>query len=124
MLRRTEAARLKALVETGAEVMERLHAADFELVNPYVEVYSRAEYLSQIMSGQLNYTVWEPGEMSVRAYPSAAVIRYEDKEFEAEFDGKVASRGRLYHADLYEKREGQWQIVWSHASGGKLRPGQ
>lgn len=118
-LRNIETERLQALVDVNAEVVQRIHAADFELINPYGERYGRADYLSQILSGQLDYTVWDPGEMAVRAYADVAVIRYEDEAFEARFDGEVVSEGRLYHTNVYEKRGGQWKIVWSHASGGR-----
>ena len=119
LLRNLEATRLEALVAADTEVLERLHAADFQLINPYGEPSSRSEYLSQVESGQLDYTVWQPGEMAIRLYDGAAVIRYEDRAFQAQFDGQVVSRGRLYHTNLYENHDGNWQIVWSHASGGQ-----
>ena len=47
----------------------------------------------------------------VRVHGDSAVIRYES---DLEIHG---SRGHYWHTDLYEKRDGQWQIVWSQATG-------
>jgi len=51
-------------------------------------------------------------------YDNVAVLRYSDKDFQVYIDGELAKSGILKHTNLYEKRNGQWQIVWSHASGG------
>jgi len=32
------------------------------------------------------------------------------------FDGTRSRSGRYWHTDLYERRDGQWQVVWSHAT--------
>jgi hypothetical protein len=34
-------------------------------------------------------------------------------------DVKLAKSRILKHTNPYEKRNGQWQMVWSHASGAK-----
>jgi hypothetical protein len=117
-LREVERSRLEALVRADGARLDALHASDFELINPYGARYGKREYLRQVGTGQLDYTMWEAGEIAVRVYGSAAVLRYDDEAFEVRFDGEVVSEGRLSHTNLYEKRDGSWQIVWSHASGG------
>jgi Domain of unknown function (DUF4440) len=47
----------------------------------------------------------------VRVHGDSAVIRYES---EIELHG---TRGRYWHTDLYEKHNGQWQIVWPQTTG-------
>ena len=64
----------------------------------------------------LDYLFWEPGKMEVGVYGDAAVIRYQ-----AEIKIKVkwtpdAPEGKFWHNDLYEKRDGQWKVVWSQAT--------
>ena len=98
--------------------MESLHADDFELINPDGETYPRERYLGEIGSGVLDYTAWVPGDMTVRMYTDVAVVRYQDERFEVRYDGTVVRTGGLRHTNVYEKRNGRWQIVWSHASGG------
>jgi len=31
-------------------------------------------------------------------------------------DGSTTPRRSLWHTDLYERRGGRWQVVWSHAT--------
>ena len=121
-IRQTERQRLRALVDAVMEVARQLHADDFELITPDGSEFTKQIYLGQIETGQLDYRIWEPGEIKVQLYGDAAVIRYRDTRFEVFFNGKLARRGRLRHIDLYEKRNGQWQVIWSQASGGQASP--
>lgn len=97
------------------EVARRLHADDFQLINPFGGVFSREQYLGGIESGEIFYLVWEPEAIEVRLYSTAAVIRYRS-ELEIVVRGQRISRRPYWHTDLYEKRDGKWQVVWSHAT--------
>jgi hypothetical protein len=115
-LRALERERLRALVDADMEVAGRLHADDFQLINPLGGSLSKAEYLGAIASGDIDYLVWEPETIAVKVYADAAVIRYR-----ATLQIKVkalpdAPSGRFWHTDLYEKRNGAWQVVWSQAT--------
>ncbi len=44
------------------------------------------------------------------------MIRYDDARYEVAFDGQVVRTGLARHINLYEKRDGRWQVVWSQAS--------
>lgn len=115
-LRAVEQERLRALVEADVEAASRLHAADFQLINPLGGSLSKDEYLGAIGAGEIDYLVWEPGVIEVKLYGDAAVIRYQ-----AELRIKVnalpdAPSGRFWHTDLYERRNGVWQVVWSQAT--------
>ena len=114
-LRATERERLRSLVEADVERARRLHADDFQLVNPAGVVLSKEQYLSQIASGELDYLLWEPDAIEVRRYGDAAVIRYR-AQAQATFAGRKTPRGRFWHTDVYEKRDGRWQVVWSQAT--------
>jgi len=118
-IRQIEKQRVRALVDGDMEVAGRLHAEDFQLFTPDGTEYTKETYLGQIASGELDYRVWEPGPIDVRLYDGAGVIRYDDSRFEVFVDGQLARSGLLRHTNLYEKRNGQWQLVWSHASGGQ-----
>ena len=101
------------------DVARRLHADDFQLFTPDGTEFTKDSYLDQIASGELDYKVWDPGPIRVRLYDGVAAIRYDDSSFEVFVNGQLARSGLLRHTNLYEKRNGQWQIVWSHASGGQ-----
>ena len=66
-LRSIERQRLRALVEADVASARRLHADDFQLVNPAGGALSREQYLGQIASGELDYLVWEPEAIEVPA---------------------------------------------------------
>ncbi len=115
-IRNVERQRLKALVQGDIATARRLHADDFQLISPDGSVFSKEQYLSSIESGKLDYKVWDPGEITVRLYGNAAVIRYKDLKWDLFFEGEHLKYTAGWHTDLYEKRKGQWQVVWSQAS--------
>lgn len=111
----TERERLRALVEANVPRARELHADDFQLINPLGGALSKQEYLGGIGSGQLDYLFWEPDSIVVRLYGDAAVIRYPSR-LEIVVQGRHIPRQRYWHTDLYERRNGQWQVVWSQAT--------
>lgn len=115
-LRVTERERLRALVAADVARAGQLHANDFQLINPLGGVLSKEQYLGGIGSGQIDYLFWEPDSITVRVYPDAAVIRYQS-QLEIVVQGRHVPRQRYWHTDLYERREGRWQVVWSQATG-------
>ena len=114
-IRATERERVRALVQADMEVARRLHADDFQLVNPVGEPSSKEQYLAAVASGRVDYLVWKPEAIEVRLYGDAAVIRYQS-ELEVVVDGTRVPLRRHWHTDSYEKHNGQWQVVWSQAT--------
>ena len=115
LIRETERTRLDALVRADTAVADRLHAADFQLITPGGFAYSKSQYLGMIGSGTLKYTVWRPETIDVRLYGAAAVIRYRAR-LGASANGAAVPEAWHWHTDLYENRDGRWQIVWSQAT--------
>ena len=115
-LRATERERLRALVSRDIARASQLHSEDFQLINPLGGAISKEQYLGGISAGQINYVVWEPESIAVRIYGDVAVIRYQ-AELEIIVQGQHVPRRRYWHTDLYERHQGQWQVVWSHATG-------
>ncbi len=110
VVRATELQRLRALLGHDLDTAQKLHADDFELINPLGETVPREAYIDS--GDAFAYTVWKPiSPIRVRVHGDSAVIRYES---EIELHG---TRGHYWHTDLYEKRNGQWQIVWSQTTG-------
>jgi ketosteroid isomerase-like protein len=116
LLRATEHERVHALVAGDVSRAMELHADDFQLVNPLGGVMSKEQYLGGVSSGQINYRSWEPESMVVRVYGDVAVLRYRS-QLEIVVGGRHIPRQRYWHTDLYERRGGGWQVVWSHATG-------
>ena len=114
-IRSLERERLRALVAADIARSDELHAEDFQLVNPAGRTYTKAEYLGDIASGEIDYRVWEPGEIAVQMGANMAVVRYE-AEMEIRLAGELRPRQRLWHTDVYAQRDGRWQVVWSQAT--------
>ena len=115
LLRATERKRLQSLVEANMEVANQLHADDFQLINPLGGSLSKEQYLGWIASGMINYLVWEPEEIAVRMHGELAILRYQAR-MEIIVGGQQSTPNHLWHMDVYEKREGCWQVVWSQAT--------
>jgi hypothetical protein len=107
--------RVQALVDGNMELAERLHAKDFQLINPGGGAMSKEDYLGGLASGFLDYLVWQPGEISVRRNGATAVLRYQS-QIQIVIAGQVQPLLRFWHTDYYEKRKGRWQVVWSQAT--------
>ena len=116
ILRAIERKRLCALVDANIEVARQLHADDFQLINPLGGALSKEEYLGLIASGDVDYLVWEPiAEIAVRLHAvDAAIIRYQSQMDIVVFGEKSSSQ--CWHTDSYEKRDGQWQVIWAQAT--------
>ena len=116
-VRSAEQKRLSALITGNMEAARQLHADDFQLVTPLGAVFSKEEYLGAVAAGILHYLAWElDSHMNVRMYHDVALIRYR-AQIEIEVQGQGYPRAPYWFTDAYEKRDGQWQIVWSQGTG-------
>ena len=108
--RTLEVKRTQALVARDMPTIERLHAADYELISPPGRVMTRERYLS-LIAAEPFYAKWEHGDMRVRLSEGMAAIRYQAKiTFPS---GKVVD---CWHTDIYELKVGSWKAVWSQAT--------
>jgi len=116
-VRSTTDTRLNGLVAADISTLQRIHAADFQLVTPGPgAVLSRGDFLHAVASGDLHYRRIELiTAKQIRVFGDAAAVRHE-----ATIDIVVAGMGRLRHniwpTDLYEHRGGHWQVIWSQAT--------
>jgi Domain of unknown function (DUF4440) len=117
LVRAVERDRLRALVVGDLDRARELHADDFHLISPTGRALSKDQYLGAIASGELSYLAWDAGSIEVRMYGQglAAAVRYRS-ELEIVDDGNHGPRRSYWHTDLYEWRNGRWQVVWSHAT--------
>jgi ketosteroid isomerase-like protein len=114
-LREVEHRRLRALVAADFEVALPLHADDFQLITPRGRSLSRTAYFDAIRDGDIRYVAWEPGPIDVRLHGDVASIRYQAHVSFPPIDGQTRELD-TWHTDTYERREGRWQVVWSHAT--------
>ena len=116
LIRATECQRLRALVAADLDVARRLHADDVQLINPGGGTLSKDQYLGGVATGAIDYLVWEPeGEIAVRLYDRVAANRYQS-QLHMSYRGQPGILRRYWHTDVYEQRDGRWQVVWSQAT--------
>lgn len=116
LIRATERERLRALVAADMAVADRLHAADFQIINPLGGALSKEDYLGGIAAGEINYQVWEvDSPIAVRLYDRVALIRYRSR-VNITVGGRELGLHHNWHTDTYEHRDGRWQVVWSQAT--------
>jgi hypothetical protein len=112
----TERERLRALREADMVVAVRLHADDYQLISPRGETWSKREYLDAIATHALHYWEFAPiSPVAARVSDQMAAVRYRCT-IEVSGPGGNRDRGMFWHTDLYEKRDGHWQAVWSQAT--------
>jgi len=117
-----ERRRLRSLVDADLVVATELHAADYQLITPGGRALSRDDYLGGIASGALHYRVFEPAsDVVVLWLGDGVALRYVAR-IEIDVEGEP-DEGFFWHTDLYRRRDGRWQAVWSHATETTRRPG-
>ena len=106
----------RALVDADMPALEKIHASDYQLITPDGTVLSRADFLNSVASGDLNYLTFRAiSPIRVRLLGDAAAVRYESHiDIVVRGFGRIASDN--WHTDLYERRSGHWQVVWSQAT--------
>jgi hypothetical protein len=108
-----ERRRVEALVKGEAAVTERLTADDYHLVSPYGTIDDKAAEIRS--AGKGFYISLIPGPIAVRrAGPDAAILRYQIAAVVRLRAGLY--EGHYWHTDYYERRRGQWQVVWSQST--------
>ena len=110
-----EQLRLRALVDADVAVAEGIHAHDFQLITPGGDAYSKEQYLGDVASGVIDYRVWEPLDIEVHVRGDAGCLRYHSN-LEIIVAGRRIDLSRYWHTDYYERRDGRWQVIWSHAT--------
>ena len=110
-----ERERFTAIESADMDTLERLHADDFVLVNPFGQVLSRRDFLRAISAGEIEFVDVDQEYVEARVYGDAAVLR-QRVTLQLESFGERLPTVRVWEFLTYERRDGRWQAVWSHGS--------
>ena len=114
-LRATETARLQALVDADTATARKLTAPDFQLINPAGAALSRDDFLGGVEAGVIDFLSLDTiSPIAVRMSGESATLRYRTR-----FDLVVGGTHLTHDAwttALYERRDGNWQIVWGQTT--------
>lgn len=119
-IRQAEQALLRAAVDADSAAAGRLLAPDFQLIDPFGAPESRKTYLDAV-AGDIDFvTLRTLSPIRVRLYGNAAITRFQEA-FEI-----VAGPDRLKHrgwtTNVFERRNGQWLLVWSQTTATPNNP--
>ena len=115
-LRTIERERLAAFVATDIPTLQRLHANDFQLVNPAGQELNRDDYLNGVAQGFIQYKAWEPeSRVQVYVYGDVAILRYR-ATVELAVQGEAQPVQHFWQIEVYEKRRDGWQAVYSQST--------
>ena len=115
-LRTIERERLAAFVATDIPTLQRLHANDFQLVNPAGQELNRDDYLNGVAQGFIQYKAWEPeSRIQVYVYGEVAILRYR-ATVELAVQGEAQPVQHFWQIEVYEKRRDGWQAVYSQST--------
>jgi len=103
-----------ASVKRDVVVLGRILADDYSFTDPDGVMWTKAQNLEMLKSGEDVVTSAVSTDMKVRVYGNAAVVtgRYTAKE---KLKGKDIS-GTSTFTDTWVKRSGSWQCVATHSS--------
>jgi ketosteroid isomerase-like protein len=115
-LRTIERERLAAFVAADIPALQRLHANDFQLVNPAGQELNRDDYINGVALGFIQYKSWEPeSRIQVVIYGDAAILRYRSA-VEVAVQGQAQPVQHFWQIEAYEKRRDGWQAVFSQST--------
>ncbi len=104
----------KSVVELDLAFMERILADDYLATDPEGNVYTKAQDIASLKSGEFVVTSCVHHEMKVRVYGDAAVVTgrttvkgtYKGKDFIDD----------VRWTDTWVKSSGRWQCIAGHSS--------
>ena len=112
-LRGLERQRIEALTSKDADALQRLLADDYHVINPGGQQVGKFDLVNGIRENFIAYTLWEvDGAMAVLASETLAVVRYR-ASLQVSVQGDAQPPQRLWHTEVFEKRDGAWQAVMS-----------
>jgi ketosteroid isomerase-like protein len=103
-----------AWVKSDVAFNDRIMADDFTWTSPWGMVFTKADDLALVRSGEDVITSWALADMNVRVYGDAAVVTGRDTIKETYKGKDVSSQYRWTHT--WVKRDGRWQCVAGHSS--------
>lgn len=103
-----------AEVKKDVAPLNRLLADDFTNTDPEGEVFTKAQVMADLKSGEDIVSSYAYSDMKVRVYGDTAVVTYVEKAKET-YKGRDVS-GTSRWTDTWVKRGGSWQCVASHGS--------
>jgi ketosteroid isomerase-like protein len=103
-----------AILKRNVGAIDPVIASDFEFTAPDGKMQGKAQFISDVKSGDLALESSELSDMKVRVYGDAAVVTYATTD-KGKYKGQDID-GRYRWTDVFVRRGGKWQIVAGHGT--------
>jgi ketosteroid isomerase-like protein len=105
---------IEACLRNDTQVLDRILADDFIFTDPNGVNLTKQEWLADLTSGDFKFETVNIEEIEVSVREAVATVQA-SLRVRAEFK-KAGYDGRYSAMDVYERREGQWQMILSTAN--------
>ena len=105
----------RAFLDADTGALERVLTPDFTLTLSNGEVNTRADEISELLSGKVHYDVFENYDMLARLYGNDTAVVLGKTRVKGTADGKPFDR-IVQFTDTLIKRAGNWQLAAGHVS--------
>lgn len=103
-----------AWVKRDVASFDRIIADDYTWTSPWGDLWTKAQDLALVKSGEAVIKSWVLAEMKVRVYADTAVVTGRNTIKETYKGEDVSGQNRWTHT--WVKRAGRWQCVAAHSS--------
>jgi ketosteroid isomerase-like protein len=103
-----------AWVKCDVAFFDRIIADDYTWTSPWGDVWTKAQDLALVKSGETVIKSWVLADMKVRGYGDTAVVTGRNTIKETYKGEDVSGQNRWTHT--WVKRAGRWQCVAAHSS--------
>jgi ketosteroid isomerase-like protein len=103
-----------AWVKRDVAFFDRIIADDYTWTSPWGDVWTKAQDLALVKSGETVIKSWVLADMKVRVYGDTAVVTGRNTIKETYKGEDVSGQNRWTHT--WVKRAGRWQCVAAHSS--------
>jgi uncharacterized protein (TIGR02246 family) len=105
----------EAQLNGDASTLESLFADDYTFTNPFGEVMTKAQVLSDLRSGRIKFGAWDMQDIRLRAYGDSAAVTTGHVKLKGQRDGQDLS-GEYRGSWFWVRNHGRWELVAAQAT--------
>jgi ketosteroid isomerase-like protein len=113
-LTKVENAWAEATVKGDVGALQKLYADEYIATDPMGSVYTKAQDLASLQSGEFKLTSYKLDDLKVQSHGTVAVVTGRNT-IKATYKGKPID-GTYRFTDVFVKRDGRWQAAATQAT--------
>jgi ketosteroid isomerase-like protein len=104
----------EAIVKRDVGALQKLYADEYIATDPMGSVYTKAQDLASLQSGEFTLTSYKLDDVKVQSHGTIAVVTGRNT-IKATYKGKPID-GAYRFTDVFVKRDGRWQAAATQAT--------